>query len=124
MLDQLPLGDLVFTLVVFVAVMAVLTDTYPDVIMAGVMLLVIWQLVALFGASLLLVTVVLLAIGLVRAGATLAERLFSGDVAGEQVMASLLEHLIAGRTRPPESHTDTHRHRADSDQPPQDRIQR
>lgn len=87
-----------FTLLVFVAILAVVTETYAELVLAATLLAVIWQIVSLFGPSLLLATIlVCLGLGLRLALAVLGGLL--GDATGVQVRAQLLDDLLTGRGR-------------------------
>ncbi|USZ68529.1 hypothetical protein NGM10_02025 [Halorussus salilacus] len=97
--DAALLLKLGFTGLVFLAILAVLTETYADVVLAATVLAIIWQVVAVFGASLFLATVLIL-IGL---GLRVALAGLSGvrdeDATRLQVHAHLMEDLFADRER-------------------------
>lgn len=83
-----------FTLLVFIAVLAVLTDTYARTVLGATLFVTIWQLVSLVGPSLLLATI-LVGTGLVlRLGLTLLSGFLAGDGMGMQVRARLLDDLF------------------------------
>lgn len=86
-------AELVFTLVVFAAILAVLTETYAEIVLAGTLLGVVWQLVAVLGASLpLAILLVTLAAG-IRLGAGLVAALLGMDDLGA-LGAPLLDDLL------------------------------
>jgi hypothetical protein len=88
-----------FTLIVFCAILAVLTETYAEAVLAATLLAVIWQLVTVFGVSLFLATVLILAgLGL-RLGLAALGGFLGADAAGIQFRARLLEDLFTDRDR-------------------------
>lgn len=52
--------QLLFTLIVFGAIVAIVTKTYADIVLAATLLAVIWQVVDLFRPSLFLATALIL----------------------------------------------------------------
>lgn len=91
--------EVTFTLIVFVAVLAVLTERYAAAVLAATLLAVIWQIVDLFGASLFLATALVTVGLLLRFALAVLDILLDGDATGVQMRARLLDDLVTGRDR-------------------------
>lgn len=89
--------DILFTLVVFVAVLAVLTETYAEVVLVATLFAVLWQVVAAFGPSLFLATVIILAVAGVRLALTLFGTAVGIDTRGTQLVAGVVDEILTGR---------------------------
>lgn len=90
----MPLLEVLFTLVVFGAILALFTE-YAEAVVAGLLLAVIWQFVDLFGASLLLATVLISIVAAIRAVAMVV-----GSEVGTPALARFLDELLTADDEP------------------------
>lgn len=94
----LPLTEILFTLIVFAAIMALFTE-YADLVVAVLLVAVIWQLVDLLGASLFLATVMVFIFVAVR---TIAMAV--GAQVGTPTIARFLDAMLTAGDAPERDH--------------------
>lgn len=90
---SLPLLEVLYTVVVFIAVMAVLTRTYAEVAVGAAILALLWELVIHFGVTLWIAILCILLAGVLRVwvGGVVADR---GRMFGTQTVAGFLDDLL------------------------------
>jgi hypothetical protein len=94
-----PIGPLVFTVVVTVAILAVVLDTFAEAVMAATLALAIWQLVSLFGPTLWL-AIGLLTLAIVVRVTGLVLGVPAGEGLSGPAWSAFLNALGRGRDRP------------------------
>jgi len=93
-----PMGPLVFTVVLTPAIAAVVLDTFAEAVMAATLGLVIWQLVSLFGPTLWL-AIGLLTLAIVVRVTGLVLGISAGERLSGPALSAFLEVLGRGRDR-------------------------
>lgn len=104
------LADLLFTAVVFAAIVLLFTD-YAEAVVAGTFFAVIWHIVALLGPSLLLATVLLALAVMLR---TLALLVTDVEI-GTPLVVQTLDDLLTPSPRRGDDEFARHFRRVDSD---------
>lgn len=98
--------EVLFTLLVVAAVLALVTDTYTEVVLTAALLAAIWRLAELLGPSLTLGILIVAVAALIRMGALLAG-MEPGDT---PVLATFLDELLTRHDRPDGDQGDDRRH--------------
>lgn len=89
-----PLPELLFTVIVFAAMLALFTE-YGEIVIAATLLAAIWQLVDLLGASLWLATLLLVLAAMLRTVVLLLPRIELGT----PLVVRLLDDLLSRHGR-------------------------
>lgn len=90
--------EVVFTVAVSLAVLAVFSDAYAEYVLVAALVAVVWQLTQALGASLALATMLVLVTTSVRAVAILLGVAHGGR--GLPILARILDGVLAVQTRP------------------------
>lgn len=83
-----------FTLLVFGAIVAIVTNTYAEVVLAATLLAILWQLVGFFGPSLWLATVLIGCFTVFWLVVSVAAAIFGADEITPQLLAGVLDAYL------------------------------
>lgn len=95
------MDDFIFALIVFAAIIAVLTDTYGEAVLAATVLLIIWQMTEIFGPNLFFAIFLIMVAAILKIAAMATENVFGADDTGNQSVISFLDEFLTandGRT--------------------------
>jgi hypothetical protein len=111
-MPSIALIETLFALIVFIAVLAVVLDTYAEVVVAAALFVLIWKLFLFTGASLVLATILIMAIALVKFGAEFLYTLFEADTEGTRDVTTFLDTMLTTQDRPDDEEDRQERRRA------------
>ena len=102
------MDDLIFALIVFAAIIAILTDTYGEAVLAATVLLIIWQITEMFGPNLFFAIFLIMIAAILKIAAMATENVFGADDTRNQSVISFLDEFLTandGRTeQDPQNH--------------------